>query len=100
MSFSKICVKEIIEQEKQKDQEFAREWDESRLEYRLLAEFVQLRKKRNITQTELARMTGNKQQVISRIEKRENSPTLRTFCMLINTLGYELQIVEKKQAQI
>ncbi|MFQ9648625.1 MULTISPECIES: helix-turn-helix domain-containing protein [Hungatella] len=48
-----------------------------------------------MTQMDLAKATGNKQQVISRIEKWENSPTLKTFCGLLNTLGYDLQIVKR-----
>lgn len=98
MPFSEINVKETIENEKRNNPEFARAWDESRTEYKLLAELVRLRKEQNITQSELATMTGNKQQVISRIEKRENSPTLKTFCSLLNTLGYDLQIVKRGNA--
>ncbi|GAA6442082.1 hypothetical protein K170097C1_04730 [Hungatella effluvii] len=48
-----------------------------------------------MTQMDLAKATGNKQQVISRIEKRENSTTLKTFCGLLNTPGYDLQIVKR-----
>lgn len=98
MPFSEINVKETIENEKRNNPEFARAWDENRTEYKLLAELVRLRKEQNITQSELATMTGNKQQVISRIEKRENSPTLKTFCSLLNTLGYDLQIVKRGNA--
>ena len=98
MQFVKVDIKEIIECEKRDNENFARAWNDSRAEYKLLSEFVRLRKEQRITQTELAVMTGNKQQVISRIEKRENSPTLKTFCALLNTLGYELQIVKKNNA--
>ncbi|HKM22475.1 MAG TPA: helix-turn-helix transcriptional regulator [Lachnospiraceae bacterium] len=95
MPFVEINIKETIEKEKQISSEFAKAWDESRTEYKLLAELVQLRKEKNMTQRELAQLTGNKQQVISRIEKRENSPTLKTFCSLLNTLGYDLQIIKR-----
>ena len=37
-------------------------------------------------------MTGNKQQAISRIEKKEHSPSLQTFCNLLGALGYGLKI--------
>ncbi|MDD3339350.1 MAG: helix-turn-helix transcriptional regulator [Lachnospiraceae bacterium] len=95
MPFTEINVKEAIAKERDNNPKFAKAWDESRTEYKLLAELVQLRKEQKITQTELARRTGNKQQVISRIEKRENSPTLKTFCSLLNSLGYDLQIVKQ-----
>ena len=95
MPFAEVSIKEMIEKEKENDLEFAKIWDESRTEYKLLAELVKLRKEQKMTQGELAKLTGNKQQVISRIEKRENSPTLKTFCSLLNTLGYDLQIVKR-----
>lgn len=38
-------------------------------EYKLIGEMISLRKQENITQKELASLTGNKQQVISRIEQ-------------------------------
>lgn len=98
MPFVEINVNEIIEKEKKNNPEFAKAWDESRTEYKLLAELVRLRKEQNITQGQLALMTGNKQQVISRIEKRENSPTLKTFCGLLNSLGYDLQIIKRRNA--
>ncbi|MDD3205785.1 MAG: helix-turn-helix transcriptional regulator [Lachnospiraceae bacterium] len=95
MPFKELNVKETIENEKAKNSEFTKVWEESRTEYKLLAELVRLRKEQKLTQGELAELTGNKQQVISRIEKRENSPTLKTFCGLLNTLGYDLQIVKR-----
>lgn len=97
MPFTELNIKEIINKEKQSNPEFTKLWNESRTEYKLLAELVQLRKEQKMTQGELAKITGNKQQVISRIEKRENSPTLKTFCGLLNTLGYDLQIVKREK---
>ncbi len=96
MPFAAFHEKKTIEDERMIDLEFVQAWDESRTEYKLLAELVKLRKEKHLTQSELAFMTGNKQQVISRIEKRKNSPTLRTFCGLLNTLGYDLQIIKKE----
>ena len=62
----------------------------------LIEEMVAIRKELHISQTELAKLSGNKQQVISRIERKENAPSLRMFCNLLNALGYELQIVKKQ----
>lgn len=98
MPFEEINVKKVIEKEKENNSKFAKAWDDSRTEYKLLAELARLRREQHITQGELAEMTGNRQQVISRIEKRENSPTLKTFCGLLNTLGYDLQIVKRREA--
>lgn len=95
MPFKKEKVNRIIENKRNSDVEFKKAWDESREEYRLIGEMISLRKAENITQEQLADMIGSKQQVISRIEKRENSPSLKNFCNILNALGYELQIVKR-----
>lgn len=99
MPFVEINVKNEIEKQKQNDPEFRKAWDDSRAEYRLIGEMISLRKQENITQKKLASLTGNKQQVISRIERKESIPTIRAFSHILDALGYELQIVKKKQVQ-
>ena len=64
-------------------------------EEKLIDELVRIRKAENMSQNQLAALTGNKQQAISRIEKKENCPSLKLFYNLVNALGYELQIVKK-----
>ena len=61
-------------------------------EKKLIDEFTVLRKTLNISQKELAERTGNRQQAISRLEKKENSPSLKFFLNLLNALGYDLKI--------
>ena len=97
MPFVELKVDETIEQRCKESEHFKEIWEERREEYRLIGEMISLRKAQRITQSELAKLTGNKQQVISRIEKRENCPTLKTFCNLLNVLGYELRIVKKEK---
>lgn len=97
MSFEKISVQDEINRKKKESVEFEKIWKESREEYRLIGEMIRIRKAENITQSQLADMTGSKQQVISRIEKKENTPSLRMFCNMLNALGYELQIVRRKE---
>lgn len=58
----------------------------------LIDQMVNLRKEQNLSQKQLAEITGNRQQVISRIERKENSPSLKTFCNILNALGYKLEI--------
>lgn len=62
---------------------------------KLVDDLIELRKKENISQTELAEMTGNSQQSISRLEKKIHSPSLQTFCNILDALGYKLTIVRK-----
>lgn len=63
-------------------------------EKELIEELVRLRKENNISQSELAKLTGNKQQAISRIEKNENSPSLKLFYSMLHAMGYDLRIVK------
>ena len=95
MAFKDVNINAEIESLRQESPEFKKVWDESREEYRLIGEMVALRKQEKYTQSQLAELTGNKQQVISRIETKEMMPTLRLFCNILGALGYELQIVKK-----
>lgn len=91
MPFSKIDISKQIQEKRNNDAEFNKLWKESRNEYSLLGELVRIRKEANLTQRELAQKSGNKQQVISRIENHEGSPTLKTLCNILNVLGYEVK---------
>lgn len=96
MPFLETNVEKEIELKRENEPEFKQAWDESRAEYKLIGEMISLRKQKKITQKELAVLTGNKQQVISRIERKESIPTLRAFSRILDALGYELKIVKKK----
>ena len=98
MPFTKVNINKVIEEKRKQDPDFKKVWDDSREEYRLIGEMISLRKAKKVTQSELAQMTGSKQQVISRIEKKENSPSLRSYCKMLSALGYELQIVKRNNA--
>lgn len=95
MPFTTVKTEDLIREMKQTDQQFAKQWEESRNEYKLIQEMIRIRKEQHITQSQLAQMTGNKQQSISRIEKKQVKPSLATFCKIINSLGYDLKIVKK-----
>lgn len=64
-------------------------------EKKLIDELIELRKLQNISQSQLAELTGNKQQAISRIEKKEHSPSLKLFYSMVYALGYDLKIVRQ-----
>lgn len=65
----------------------------------LVDKLIEIRKQENISQSELAKMTGNTQQAISRLEKKNHSPSLQTFCNILNALGYGLMIEKKDLVQ-
>lgn len=79
----------------QKDNMPAPTFRVSNKEKELIDQMVILRKKQNLSQKQLADITGNKQQAISRIEKNEHSPSLKTFCNILSALGYGLTIEKK-----
>jgi len=97
MPFTQVNIEQEVKKRKEQNLIFKKRWDESREEYKLIGEMIRLRKQEKITQSKLAELTGCKQQVISRIEKKENSPSLRMFSNILNALGYELQIVKKQK---
>lgn len=95
MPFVKIDIESKIESKRKNEPDFKKLWDESKEEYRLINEMIALRKAERVTQSDLAELTGSRQQVISRIEKKENNPSLRFFCNMLSALGYELRIVKQ-----
>ncbi|MBQ3076135.1 MAG: helix-turn-helix transcriptional regulator [Clostridia bacterium] len=97
MPFVQIDVNKEIEK-RMENQEFKKAWEENHAEYKLIGEMISLRKQKKITQSELAKLTGNKQQVISRIERKENNPSLKLFTHILDVLGYELRIVKKRSS--
>lgn len=95
MPFTKINIEKEIERQRETDPKFKKVWDDSRVEYELIGELISLRKQNKITQKELAALSGNSQQVISRIERKEMIPSIKIFSNILNSLGYELRIVKK-----
>ena len=95
MPFKEFDVDKYIEERQGSDLEFKEAWDSSRTEYRILGELIKLRKDKGMSQVELAKKTGHKQQVISRMENKESSPTLKTFCALADELDIEIRLVPR-----
>lgn len=95
MSFKRFDIDKYIDEQLNNDLEFREAWENSQSEYVVLAQLVKLRKEKGLTQKDLAKLSGNKQQVISRIEKHESSPTLKTLSSIANALGAEIMLVPK-----
>jgi DNA-binding XRE family transcriptional regulator len=90
MPFVQVNISEEIKRKCETDPEFKEVWEESRMEYRILGELIKLRKAKGLTQADIAEKTGSNQRVISRIEKHEQSPTLKTLCSLANALNVDI----------
>lgn len=60
------------------------------MEFQLIKNLVKERKKRSITQKEIAEKTGLSQQAISRIEKYGNKPTLTIYLKYMYAIGINI----------
>ncbi len=77
---------------KLKDPENKARWDAYDPEYQVIKTLIEARRKKNITQKELAERTGITQPDISRLENGRGNPSLRTLNNLAKGLGMRLKI--------
>lgn len=63
-------------------------------QYNLIKEIVQYRKSAGITQKEVAARSGLTQQMVSRMEKIDNSPTLDNFLRYVLAIGLDLKVIK------
>ncbi|CAB1248831.1 helix-turn-helix domain-containing protein [Clostridium sp. MT-14] len=97
MPFKKVNVREEIKKRMEEDKDFKNAYIQADREFKLIKEVVQKRKEMGISQNKIAERSGLKQQVISRIEKDGNSPTLRNFLKYLDAADLTIKI-EKKNA--
>lgn len=64
-----------------------------RLEMDIIRATVEARKKNNLTQRQLSKISGVKQPVIARMERHINSPQTNTLIKLLIPMGYTLRVV-------
>ncbi len=79
-------------QEELKDEEFAKIWEETELEYQIKRMLVAARIEKKMTQKDLAEKSGVRQSNISRIESGACVPTITTLKELAKGLGKTLKI--------
>ena len=95
MPFKKITVSEIIEN-KRLDKDFNSNYLEVKKEYELIKQVVEMRKKKNISQKDLANKVGISQQEISRFENEKHIPKLTSFIRIIEALDIDIKLEAKK----
>lgn len=72
--------------------EFKEEWDALEPEFQVVRAMIDARQNRNITQKELAEITGIAQADISRMENGNANPSLRTLQRLAAGLGMAVKV--------
>ena len=78
--------------EQLKDPEFKKEWDAIQPELDIKRAIIDARIQRNLTQKELAEITGIGQADISRLENGTRNPSVNLLKRLADGLGMDLKI--------
>lgn len=78
--------------EQLKDKSFKKEWDALEPEYQIISAMLRYRAENNITQKQLADITGIPQADISRLENGNANPSLKTLQRLAEGMGMKLKI--------
>ena len=84
-------IDEILNEQLQ-NEEFAKAWEDTELEYQIKRMLIAERTNQKMTQKELAEKSGIRQSNISRIEKGVCTPTLVTLNELAKGFGKKLKI--------
>ena len=75
-----------------KDADFKKEYDSPEVEYQLVNAVLNARRAVNITQKQLAEKTGIAQSEISRIERGNANPSLKTMARLASGMGMTIKV--------
>lgn len=63
------------------------------LEYEFICDFIRIRKEHNLTQQQLADMSGVIREKIAKIEANLNSPQLKSLIKVLEPIGYTIRIM-------
>lgn len=99
MPFKKINAKDETNKRLENDAELKKAYEHAQHEYEVVKQLVKMRNEMGFSQSDVARQSGLTQQMISRIETVDNSPTLRSFIKYVDSLGLEIKI-EKKSTKM
>ncbi len=80
------------EKELLRDGSFIKATQEVEIEYTLAQSIIELRKRKKLSQSELAKKVGTKQPVISRIETASVKPSIALLERIAQALGAKLEI--------
>jgi len=86
LSFEKHLAKQL------KNPEFKRHYNEYGKQLEIAYQILQLRKKRKMSQAELAKIIGTKQSNIARIETGQQNFTIEILHKIASVFGCELEV--------
>lgn len=67
------------------------------LEYKLICDFIKLRKDKGLTQQQMADETGVVREMIAVIETQKKHPQINTLIKILEPFGYTLSITKIKE---
>jgi len=100
MPFKKMDVKKEIKKRLESDSDFKEAYTKVEREYDLIKSIVKARKEMNITQKDISEKTNLTQQMVSRIEKYNNSPRLNNFIEYINAIGLDIELKRREKQKV
>lgn len=92
MAFKKVDCKAELQSAIKNNRIKAQYVEEFNQEYELIQSLIKARRKAGLTQKDVAKKSGLTQQMVSRIEKIDYSPTLINLMKYINAIGVMLNI--------
>jgi len=92
MGFHKVNPNDEIKKAIDNNNELENYIREADAQYELIKILVEFRKDIGLTQSEVSKKSGLTQQMISRIEKLDNSPTLDNFIKYVMALGLKIKV--------
>lgn len=92
MPFKKVNIQQEVNKRIKEDKELEKEYMHAQAEYQFIKSIVEIRNSLGISQSEIAKKVGLTQQMVSRIETVDSSPTLKNFLRYIDGLGLQIKI--------
>lgn len=99
MPFKKVNIKDEVNHRLEKDAELKKEYDRAQREYEVIKQLVEIRNEMGLSQNDVALQSGLTQQMVSRIETADNSPTLRNLIKYLDSMGLEIKIERKRNTK-
>ena len=83
---------ETLKRELLQNKEVAKEYKKMAPRYAIIAQLIQARAKKGMTQKELASKLGTKQSAIARLESGNANPSISFLERIASVMGYKLTI--------